>query len=813
MSKTAMRKFFRKSVLSQAVAVASVSVGAIATNVQAEGIEEITVTATKRAASVQEIPYNISAVDGELLERAGITDMAALARNIPGVVFMDKGPRSAGAFANSIAMRGVNIDGSGNTSDRPGNTAPTVATYVGSVPMFTSIRLKDIERVEVLRGPQGTLYGSGAMGGIVRLVPKLPNLDETLAEVSTRISATDESDDWNNEIDFTFNAPISDKVAVRGNISRVDNAGFIDAPSLYEFDASNSPVLADPANPATSGPVTRSADDVNDEETVSGRIAALWDVNDRTSAVITYHAQRDKVGGRQGDNALLGEFEFGNRIEEPFERDVDLFSLDLESDLGFATMTVAASHSETEGELVKDQSGAYGPEGNLGISLNFPGYFGSGIDLYTEYYGNNPRFAVESKREWKDEVDALEIRFVSNADDASIDWLVGFSYLSQDFRLRQEDSNLGRNDYIAAVNGAGVTLIGLDGTPAVGPGFFTDTTPNDLGYFFDNDTEFTDMALFGELTYHVTDAWQVTAGARYFEQTFDAAQSGGLLVSSFVVDNTAEIEESDVLFKLNTSYDINDSTMLFATWSEGFRRGGVNAVPANLVRAARGESLEFEADEITSIELGLKGSLGDSIDYTVTAFDIDWDKPQINTNLTFLALVGVANVPAAETQGFELEVSATPIDSLQLTFGYSYVDTEITESVEQADRLALVGSQLPVPESTASIGVNYFQDLGANGELIWSMSGSYKGETPSGTEATRGPNARRFQMFDSFTLFDATVTFEQDKWAVSAFVNNLTNERATSGGQTAAFSSPGGQWDAVVRPRTIGIGLRYNFAD
>ena len=809
-----MIKFFRKSALSQAVAVTSVSVGAIATNVQAaEVIEEVTVTATKRAASVQEIPYNISAVSGELLERTGITDMAALARNIPGVVFMDKGPRSAGAFANSIAMRGVNIDGSGNTSDRPGNTAPTVATYVGSVPMFTSIRLKDIERVEVLRGPQGTLYGSGAMGGIVRLVPRLPDPDETLVELSTRLSATDESDDWNNEFDFTFNAPISDTVALRGNISRVENAGFIDAPSLYEFDANNSPVLADPANPATSGAVTRSDDDVNDEEIINGRISALWNVSDSTSAVVTYHAQRDEVNGRQGDSDFLGEYEFGNRIEEPFERDVELLSLDLESDLGFATMTVAASRSETDGELVKDQSGSYGPEGNLGISLNFPGYFGSGIDLYTEYYGNNPRFAVESKREWQDEVSSLEVRLVSNTDGAPIDWLVGFSYLKQDFRLRQEDSNLGRNDYIAAVNDAGLTLIGLDGTPAVGPGFFTGTTPNNLGYFFDNDTEFTDLALFGELTYHISDAWQVTAGARYFDQSFDAAQEGGLLVSGFVVDNTADIEESDVLLKLNTSYDINDNTMLFATWSEGFRRGGVNAVPANLVRAARGESLEFEADEITSMELGLKGSLGEKIDYTVTAFDIDWDNPQLNTNLTFLALVGVANVPAAETRGFELEVSATPMDSLQLTFGYSYVDTEITESVEQADRLALVGSQLPVPKSTASIVVNYFQDLGNRGELIWSLLGSYKDETPSGTEATRGPNARRFQVFDSFTLLDATVSLEQGKWVASAFINNLTNERATSGGQTAAFSSPIGQWDAVVRPRTIGFGLRYNFID
>ena len=784
---------------------------ALTTPTFAQPSDEVVVTATKRSQAVTDVPYNISAISGDVLAREGITDIATLARRIPGVVFMDKGPRSAGAFANSISMRGLNVDAAGNTSDRPGSTAPTVATYVGSTPVFTSIRLQDLERVEVLRGPQGTLYGSGAMGGIIQLVPKKPELDATEMSISTRFGVTHGSGGFNNETDLIFNLPVNDKIALRGNLGRVDNDGFIDHPAQFEVDRNGVPVLANPSDPANSAPVTFLNKDVNDEEVLVGRASLLVEPSDAVSALLTYHYQRDEVGGRQAESPQLDDYEFAGRIEEPYERDVQLASIDIEADLGFATMTVAASHTETDGLLVKDNTGNYSPQGALGTALNFPDpYYSSGTDLYTAYYGNNPRLVLESARQWEENVDVVELRFASTPNDLPFSWLVGGAYINHEFQMLQEDSPLGRNAYIDAVNAANITLIGIDGTPASSPGYPTGQTPNDLGYFFDNANSFEEFALFGELTFNITEQWQVTGGIRYFDQEVDALQTGGLLVGGIVETNTSLIKENDVLFKANTSYDITDDMMVFFTYAEGYRRGGVNAVPAAFLRPARGESLLFAPDELTSYEFGVKGRILDDLSYTVTMYDIDWENAQFNTNLTFLALVGVANVPKVENRGVEFELGGNLTEALAFNLGYSYVDTEVIESVTDADRLAVVGSQLPVPKHTASANISYLQSLSDSSEIIYTLNASYKDETPSRLLATSGSNAPSYQVFDDFALLDASVTWNNGPWSATAYISNLTNQRGVSGGDPVAESAFGAH-DTIVRPRTFGVGFSYLF--
>jgi len=771
--------------------------------------DEIIVTSTKRARSVQDIPYNISAVDGEVLARTGVTDMADIARRVPGVAFLDKGPKSAGAFSNSISMRGLGIDSAGNTSDRPGLTAPTVATYLGNTPMFTGLRVKDVKRVEILRGPQGTLYGSGAMGGIVNIVQNEPNLDETQIILSTQASITDHAGDINNELGVVVNLPLSDNLAFRGNLSRLDNAGFIDSPILFAVDSSGGPILADPTNPVTSAGLVQGREDTNDEDVVSGRAALLWEATDGITATIAYHFQRDKIAGSQADTPALGEFQLANVTEQPFERDVDLLSAEVEADLGFATMTVAGSHTEVSGELIQDVSAGY--SGSLADGLNFPGFFGSGLDLWTEYYGNNPRFLVSSGRVWEDEVDTLEARFSSNSD-GKFDWLIGGVYTDQKSNFRQEDSNFGRGDYVAAVNAAGATLVGQDGTLASGPGFFTPATTEDLVFFFDNNTKFTEFALFGELTYRITDRWQVTGGARYFDQDFDAIQNGGIVAGGFLGNGDVSTSNSDTLFKANTSYDINDNAMLFATYAEGFRRGGANAVPESMLRPDRGEKLIYEPDTVTNYEVGVKGSLNNGFKYNLTGFYIDWENAQVNTNLTALALIGVANIPKSTSKGVEAELSGYMTENLMFNFGYSYSDTEVTESIPDAARLAEVGSSLPVPKHMASLNLTYFQQLQNDHELVWDVGMSYRGDTPSATKATVGGNAGNFTIYDSFVIGNASVSYDAGSWTLRGFVNNFTNERGTLGGNPAGRDGPLGEVLSVIRPRTIGIGASYNFS-
>ncbi len=152
---------FRKTALAAAIA-ASVTPASVV----AQTLEEVMVTATRRAQSTTDVPYNISATTGEQLERAGITDFTKLARSVPGLVFTESGARDSG-LNSGLIIRGLNVSGSGNT-DLISIASPTVSTYVGETPMFVNLHLKDIERVEILRGPQGTLYGSGSLGGTIR---------------------------------------------------------------------------------------------------------------------------------------------------------------------------------------------------------------------------------------------------------------------------------------------------------------------------------------------------------------------------------------------------------------------------------------------------------------------------------------------------------------------------------------------------------------------------------------------------------------------------------------------------------------------
>lgn len=793
--------------LAVAVTAAALSSTAIALE-----IEEVIVTATKRAQSVQDIPYNISAVSGDLMERTGVTDMAKLSRSIAGVAYTDKGPRTAGAFANTIAMRGMNIDGSSRFADRPGSTAPTVATYVGEAPLFTSLRLKDIERVEVLRGPQGTLYGSGAMGGIVRLIPKEPSLDQTEVKISTNLSKTSDDGGLNNEVDLLANLPVSDSLALRLNLGRVDNGGFVDTPNLIRIDANDDPLLQPGSTALNQMPVIYSKDDVNDEEVENARISALWEISDDTHVILTHHMQRDEIGGRQGDNPTMPKLQMGSRIEEPYERDVDISTIDFESDLGFATMTVAVATSETEGSMTEDATGLF--TGHLSDNDSLGGIDLGGIDLWSAYYGrrDNDALILQTDLQWEEQIDSIEIRFSSNGD-GPFSWIGGITYLEQVGRFRQDYFQLGRERYFDLLLANDTPLPDDNGggtaTAATIPGWIDLDT--ELVYFFDNQYAFEDKAVFGEVSYQITDNWQVTGGMRYFEQTFTSEQSGGLVAGGAVSESTGKFEESDSLYKLNTSYNINDDTMLFLTWAEGFRRGGANAVPATVFGSpVDPELFTYEPDTVKSLEVGIKGRLGEGLNYTVTAFSIDWDNPQINTNVTDLALIGVRGGGKAENKGVELELKGQLSENLLLNAGYSYVDSEMVKGTDTAEK----GEQLPVPEVTASLGLDYFQALDSGLEVVYHLGLSYRDETPSNTIGPAGSCAtcfKNYKRYDSFALADASVAFNAEDWSIIAYVDNLSDEEATVGGNTVANNDTIGAFESVIRPRTLGVKLSYSF--
>jgi iron complex outermembrane receptor protein len=212
-----------------AMAITAVSAGyalsvSQAVNAQDDGkIEEVIVTATARETSVQDVPYNISAVSGDDISAAQITDQAELMRNVPGVAVVDRGSRNSGVI-NGIMIRGLNVD-SAALGDYSVAAAPTVSTYVNSTPVYANFILKDLERVEILRGPQGTLYGSGSLGGTVRYITRSPDTEGNSVDFSSGVSSTTGSDGLNYTADSVVNLALSDTFAIRAAAGLVDDAG------------------------------------------------------------------------------------------------------------------------------------------------------------------------------------------------------------------------------------------------------------------------------------------------------------------------------------------------------------------------------------------------------------------------------------------------------------------------------------------------------------------------------------------------------------------------------------------------------------
>jgi outer membrane receptor protein involved in Fe transport len=336
-----------------------------------EQLQKIIVTATRRAASAQDIPISITAVSGGSLEAAGIKGIGSLMQSVAGVNFDDKGPFS-GTSASMLIIRGLNSDANAGSIE-PGvanPVVPPVATYVDDTPLFFNLRLFDLDHVEILRGPQGTLYGTGSLGGTVRFVENAPDPSAFAAKVETGLSKTDHTHAVNDDVDAMLNLPISPTFAVRLNGSFTDQAGFINMPSLYVMDPSGAPVAAHP-DEVLSPPLTYSRDGVNSYGYRSGRIAALFKPDDQFRAELNYYYQVSDAGGFPstmpqiyGTTSLTN----GDYVAATIEDRVNLVALTLDYDLGFATLTSDSSWSHHNNVSQSDLSTIY---------IDFPFYGGA----------------------------------------------------------------------------------------------------------------------------------------------------------------------------------------------------------------------------------------------------------------------------------------------------------------------------------------------------------------------------------------------------------------------------------------------------
>ena len=748
---------------------------------------DIVVTATRREARTIDIPYNISAVGGDRIDANQTRDQAELLRSIPGVAVVDRGRRNAGVI-NTVTIRGVNVD-SAALGDYAVSGISPVSTYVNDTPLFAAYLLKDLDRVEVLRGPQGTLYGSGALGGTVRYILKKPVLGRFEGRVTGGVSSVKGSDGIGYEADVVLNVPLGETFAIRAVGSRQHYPGLTDYVNVYKLDGDGIPTA--PAGVLAPDAEYRRVKDADFVHVWYGRIAALWQPSDAVDVTLTYNHQEDKVGGRRqitrgldGYGEAYRGYQNGSVQLEPSNRNVDSVALEANVDLGFATLTSSSSWYEHEGDSVSENTGFYAKAGFLA------------------FYYNYPRPMASAVRGYRDKSFVQELRLVSKGG-GPLDYVVGAYYQDQKLFSSQDSYLRGFKRWWDAATGLPAAVAG------------------DQDFFYRRHENFKDRALFGELTWHVTDTVDLTGGVRYFwnKARNDTSIDIPIFPSlSQPTDATFRTSEDKALFKGNLSWKFADRGLLYATVSQGYRRGGSNAVPT-IGRYAEDPSWQqYKSDTLINYEVGVKGGVG-GLTYNLDAFYIDWKDIQLNTATPVWGFYVVQNGGKARSQGIEAQVEGRS-GGFHYALGYTYVDAKLTRDFFSPDPSRTLigrdGDRLPGSARHILTGsADYSFDLGDDTSLTLRGDGFYQSSTRNAISTSPKFNVR----LPGFSLWNASATLRKGTYGLTLFVKNLFNADGVTGIFTEAYmgTSPGqgyygnGSKDMITLPRTVGLSADVRF--
>ncbi|USI29179.1 TonB-dependent receptor [Alteromonas macleodii] len=802
-------------------ACASPSVYAQTVTVDEKQIEKVEVTATRRSGTLQEVPINISALTSDVLDQQNIEDLDGVARWVPGLTVTDQGGRND----SPIIVRGLNTNSSG-----PGSNGGTVATYFGDIPLFLNMRLVDVDRVEVLIGPQGTLYGAGTLGGAIRYLPKKVDLEFMSGEVTGDVFSISESGSLGGESSIVFNAPIIDgELAVRASLNYFNNPGFLD----YNYVVKEGGVsLPDPdwSNEEEVNSNLRRVEDANGEDTLTGRIAVRWAPNDWFDSTLTYFYQKQDVEGRSithydalsDENPLsdvIGKYESAYRYEEPREKEDELLSLEISADLGFAELVSATGLSNFDANGQRDQT-------DLLIRLDYS---------YEEF----PAFSAYTEEVEEREVFTQELRLVSQTS-GPLSWIIGGFY----YDLDSEGSS---KEFTPNFDVYAIDVWGVDGN----------YRPDALEYFSVDESEVTEKALFGELTYELTSDWDVTLGLRAYQYDVYSRSAVDLPLYNSVFEGRAsdsivldygetEADDSGTLFKFNTSYQFTNSTMGYLTISEGFRIGGANSVGAcpdnvddlnNQIVCATPEEQLFEADTTTNYELGVKTSFfRNKLQLNTALFYVDWQDPQVSGATINGQQPIIVNAEGAESKGAEFSVRGIIGDNITTYATYAYTQAELTADApflfgvfdEQGTELqdfydGKDGDRLPgTAEHQFSFGITYSQEVFDD-----KMLNVNYGITAQSDVYTTVGLRQDGEALPGYAVSNLNATISDEDWSVTLYIDNLfdkyafTSTRRNVGdiglGQFNDTLEPNGielqrnYGHYVLTPRTVGLMFKYQF--
>ncbi len=773
-------------------------------------VGELIVTARRRAESVLSVPYNISAVSGATIERENLETANEFLRTVAGVSVVDRGPRNAGQVDNA-RMRGINVDPTGLGDYATASVSP-LSAYVDDTPVFASFLLKDLARIEVLRGPQATLYGSGSLGGTVRYIQNEPSLDGFSGSVRSTQTYTANADmiGWNG--DLTLNIPLSSTIAFRGTVSRLYDPGFIDYPNLYNIGLNGiQPTVAPPTGGVLTPPTPsdfHSAHDVNDQRTWYAHGALLWQPNAALKMVFNYTYQDDHVGGRQaisegtdGFGNPYGRYDDGAVVKEPSDRKVNVESLETTYDLGFATLTSSTSYFDHRGDSITDNTGFYGH-----LIPGFP----PGFLYYFTYYTPSLLPLTLFVNHYSDRAVIEEARLVSNPKPGQkFDYVIGVFFEDENRAAMSQNITPGFAET-------------YNSQPGAVPGFVA----GDQTFFYHRAEHFQEVAGFGELTWHVTSRLDVTGGLRYFhdEDSANALIGGGSLTrNNLFSGNDTQLTQNKPLGKGDISYHLDPTDLVYATIAEGYRRGGSNAIPITGPQKEDPSYLNFGPDTTVNYEVGVKG-VHFGVDYSIDAYYIDWRNVQVNIATPTFGYYAVVNGKSAVSKGLEAELSGALPHGFTWSLGYALTDARLTANILTAGRepntsvpvvSGNAGAFLPgVPYSSINISLANTMAIGQDLTWINRINGYYQSTTYNAVT----PGTQYLTM-DPFSLWGISSSLDWKRFEATLFVKNLFNARGVSGVFSQAYSGSdvaanffgNDSRDTIVTPRTVGLSLSARF--
>ena len=747
-------------------------------------IEEVVVTAEKRAASLQDVSKSVTALTEEELETKNIVDFVGLSAIAPGVtVAKNEG------YKTVISIRGV-----GDETNQNAIAAPSVALHMDGIFVASKFSLRtdfiDLERIEVLRGPQGTLFGQNSTGGTINVISKKPTLDEVSGKVDLTLG-----DYGLTKTRGAVNLPLSDRVATRMSFVITDRDGFSD-------------------NIVT-------GQDLDDANHVSFRSDWIVELSDSASLRVFgqyFDADNNGAAMKGLDDATSDPRKLAQDSRSEYELSSEIIGAILDVELGFAGLKILASKQEDDIYVMRDND-----RHNLG-DVHASGPL-AGIPYIPAEY--RPETSVV-------DTTTFEVNLISNEPlNGKIDWILGALYFDHEIANSiYEVKDVNNIKQVSQIDGVYTPYV-HDPACATDPfaGVCFAAYDAELGFVSEAYPTRESKSLYGQATYNVRDDMRFIFGLRYTEDSFSSDVTIFFGLQTYLIED--EIDETTG--RLAIERDIDEDTMIHAPYTKGFKPGGSNltfgypeddegfgAQPAPQLIFPL-----FESEIIDAYEFGIKTDLLEGrMRANISAFSYDYENLQFQSTDPDIYRGGVANIPESEMSGLELELIGVLSDSLTMDLRVAFLDTEITADYEALDNIKaelyffgeeplryalrenIKGNQLAKsPEFTANLGLQYVTQLESGRSLRSTAELIHRGDFQQ-----RVFNSPFVDRVDEYTVlnFTASLDLNDDNWGLDLMLLNATDEDGMNSAMTDVFGVAGTGIE-LIPPRQVMGRVSYEF--